>query len=395
MYNPALVDTGQLIHALSTGSYSLVGFSANAANVDRSLDVATNLPEGTHVTIGGYSATLDTQGLLDHPRVDSVVRGEGEAAIVELAKALQSGGDSDSIPSVATKQCVTPPRRRDGLAGLPRPLRQEMFALAGRFPRDFRIALVSSSRGCAKSCSFCHVKAFYSSSPGPPVRFRDPNDVVDEIEELAKGSYSANYIYFVDDDFIGGNFARAEAIGRELCRRNLKLRFEIECRADHIDRDLFRLLKEAGLASVFIGIESFSQDVLNRFCKRMSVESNIAALETLADLDISYTIGMILFDRSTTIEDLRANVRFLDRFGFHNVNDPCRFLRNFPSLGEVRIEEPEDPAVWQIARHAFGLSESLSRRACLAGKSRRVDSTREALQEVRVRVGKELATAVR
>lgn len=267
------------------------------------------------VVLGGHTPSLAPQMVLkDAPRADVVVVGEGEITMVDLVSTFLQDKSWDSLAGLAL--------RKDGdvVRTKPQPLIENLDDLAppdrtylSRVLARGGDALISSSRGCYNACVFCSVGAFYRLSPGPKWRGRSPGPVVDEIETLVR-DYGAREIRFSDDNFIGpgqNGKERAAAIARELIQRRLPFRFEVSVRADDVDEDLFRLLKEAGLYRVFLGVEAGVDDVLRRFAKNVTVEENRRAVATLRRLGLEPYIGFMLFDPETTLNELIQNLAFL------------------------------------------------------------------------------------
>lgn len=271
---------------------------------------------GSHLTVGGIYPTFEYQALLEnYPEIDSIVMGEGEETMVELVKALKSGTPLSSVDGLAIR-CIheiTVTGKRHlvkDLDSLPFPARDTLPEVL----KKFNFASILSSRGCYGRCSFCSVDGFYSSF-GPKYRMRSYKNVVDEMEMLLK-DYSVHNFMFNDANFIGGSGRgrdRAYEIGREILKRNIKCEFRIQCRANDVDRDLFKLLKEAGLSRVYIGIESGSQPQLDRYIKDITVEENLKAMSILNDLNLFVKIGFIMFDRNATIDDLVNNISFIGK----------------------------------------------------------------------------------
>ena len=94
----------------------------------------------------------------------------------------------------------------------------------------------------------------------------------------------------------------------------------VETRADNIDYELLLLLKQAGLRFIFLGVESGSQHSLSRFAKQTSVQQNILAIQTLQKLKIDHEILFIMYEPDTTIEDIEANLQFLNYVNGLNIN---------------------------------------------------------------------------
>jgi radical SAM superfamily enzyme YgiQ (UPF0313 family) len=129
-------------------------------------------------------------------------------------------------------------------------------------------------------------------------------------------TYGVHNIIFNDAEFAGGiaiNRAQTIEIAQEIIRRNLNIHFSIQCRVNDIDLETFTILKDAGLRRVFLGVESGSQTILDRFKKGVSVQDNINAIETLAKLDMYVSMGFIMFDEETTFDEVSENMDFIKK----------------------------------------------------------------------------------
>jgi radical SAM superfamily enzyme YgiQ (UPF0313 family) len=266
-----------------------------------------------HVTAGGHSATLNArQVLANAPTLDSVVLYEGEETLCELADRLAEDRDWRATPGIAYRadgsfrESEPRPRLAD-LDELPLPARDTLPVLLRADPDA--PASVLSSRGCHRRCSFCLVRSFFGSW-----RARSAVDVVDELEILAR-DFSVSRIDFQDDNFVGPGERgrqRAMAVAEQMCKRRVDLTFRIMCSADVVTHDVLSRLIDAGLHSVFIGIESGSQTRLTAY-RKGTVRQNARALRVLDRLGIlaKCEIGFIMFDPAGNLEEIEENLRFL------------------------------------------------------------------------------------
>jgi anaerobic magnesium-protoporphyrin IX monomethyl ester cyclase len=272
-----------------------------------------------HFTIGGHFPSLSYQHTLELiPEIDSVVRFEGEATLVELVDTIEAGGDWRFLLGIAFLSGGEPianalrPLVRD-LDDLPYPERSyRPMAVLGR-----KALPILASRGCIRTCSFCSIHVFYRAAPGKVVRTRKPAEIVREMRMLYD-ERGISVFLFQDDDFpvFGAVWQRwtreflAELRGADLAGRII---FKINCRADAVDPVLFAEMKAAGLYYVYMGLESGSEDGLETLNKNITVEQNVRAVDTLKSLGLVYEFGFMLFDPSTTFDSVRDNVAFLRR----------------------------------------------------------------------------------
>ncbi|HYZ62647.1 MAG TPA: radical SAM protein, partial [Acetobacteraceae bacterium] len=253
----------------------------------------------SHFSIGGHYPSLCHEELLaNFPEIDSVVRYEGEETLIELVDRLASGSEWRDIAGIAYAQdgavVATPTRPLvQDLDSLPLPLRPyEPERIAG-----FPTLPVLASRGCIRRCSFCSIHTFYRTAPGKVVRVRKPEKVIEEMLHLYR-EHGVRVFLFQDDDFpLWGQKGRRwgqELIGRlhdsGLSRNTV---WKISCRAEYVEPELFRTMREAGLFLVYMGIESGVEAGLDILFKQMTVEQNADAVETLKRLDIAFSYGFM------------------------------------------------------------------------------------------------------
>ncbi|MFQ6039124.1 MAG: B12-binding domain-containing radical SAM protein, partial [Candidatus Aminicenantales bacterium] len=116
---------------------------------------------------------------------------------------------------------------------------------------------IMTSRGCPFDCNFCATPVNW----GRHVRMRSPENVVDEIEFLAR-EYRVKVIFFFDDTF-NANPRRVEAICDLILERNLDIHWKCDVRMDLIDRPLLVKMKKAGLFHLSFGLEAGSERIRN------------------------------------------------------------------------------------------------------------------------------------
>jgi anaerobic magnesium-protoporphyrin IX monomethyl ester cyclase len=245
----------------------------------------------SHFTIGGHFPSLCPDEVLKHfPELDSVVRFEGEHTIVDLADRLLSNGDWRETPGLAFLKdgqfTESPPRPLvEDLDSLPYPYRPFEPDQMGSF---VTLPLLAS-RGCARRCSFCSIHTFYRNTPGKVVRVRKPVKVVEEMLYLLQ-HHNVRVILFQDDDFpLWGSAGRrwADELVARMYDAGLVDRIirKISCRAEYVEYELFRKLRDAGLFLVYMGLESGTEQGLRVLNKEMSVQENLAAVRILKELD--------------------------------------------------------------------------------------------------------------
>lgn len=190
------------------------------------------------------------------------------------------------------------------------------------------------SRGCLNNCIFCEEKFMHKG-----YEFRTVENVIDEIKEHINSSDSKIdcWVFFSDLDFLSISQKDKNWIKifcYELKKIPRKIKFTIQTRADRItnNKKNLELLKDVGLEGVSLGVESGSNEVLNRFNK--GIQSNIInyeALNVLQELNILYKINFIMYEPMTSMENIKENLNFLEKVQFPNGTIPSHPLVSYLS----------------------------------------------------------------
>jgi anaerobic magnesium-protoporphyrin IX monomethyl ester cyclase len=268
-----------------------------------------------HMTMVGPLPTFaSTELLAACLALDSVLRGEAEASVVQLATGLEDTTALQAIPGLAYR---SPAVRANPLSqavpnldNLPFPARDDGIPTHV----GFGFATVEGSRGCYHACTFCLPCVFYRAGTAPPYRLRSVSNLVDEIETLYRRG--ARLFLFDDEQFLPPGRERerrVRALGEQLKRRGLDIAFTIKCRADDVDKALFRQLKAMGLIRVYLGVESGCQASLDLLGKHVTAACNAQALALLDMLDIVADFRSLIFHPWSTLETIRADLEFLGR----------------------------------------------------------------------------------
>jgi anaerobic magnesium-protoporphyrin IX monomethyl ester cyclase len=271
----------------------------------------------SHFTIGGHFPTIEFRTILEIiPALDSVVRHEGEETLLELYQNLDQPENWRSIRGIAFRKgqeiIVTPPRPLiTNLDRLPFVLREGQPANH----RGLGICSIAGSRGCYYDCTFCSIHEFYREPHGPKRRVRSPARVTEEMQMLYEERDIRIFVFQDDDIYMRGRHHRQwlEEFLHELEARDLtrKILWRISCRIDDLESEMLLRMKAAGLASVYLGIESGCDDGLKTFNKHYTVKDVYQAVQMLNAINVPFEFGFMILEPQSTLESVRHNVEFL------------------------------------------------------------------------------------
>jgi radical SAM superfamily enzyme YgiQ (UPF0313 family) len=324
---------------------------------------AKTIAFGTHVT------PVPRETMDAFPSLDFVLRGEPELTVRELVDTLEKGAseseasgsnaqtwwpdvepafaprlerlfigaDPDWRPAWANPGAEAPAlgriqglvwRRQGEITVNPdRPLIQNLDDLP--LPRhdllplsDYRAPMVRgpysfvvTSRGCPANCRFCIKHVSYGRS----VRFRSPENILAELEQLVELGVRSVNMYA--DLF---TVSREQVVG--LCElileRGLQLQWTCNSRVDFVDAEMLELMSRAGCWMISWGIESGSEEILRRCWKGITPDQVEQALSWAKDAGILNWGYFIIGLPGETTETIKETIRFsktlpLDLVLFH------------------------------------------------------------------------------
>jgi radical SAM superfamily enzyme YgiQ (UPF0313 family) len=296
----------------------IVSISALTPTIGVALDSADKIKQvkpDTIVVLGGYHPTFEYESVLEEKSVDVVVRGEGEYTLLELVQTLENHGDLKNVKGLAFHD------EKDGSLVLTpdRPVVQNLdelpFPAFHLFPMEkYRIlnistnvATIITTRGCPMQCSFCSSAALH----GNKLRRRSYQNVCDEIE-LRLLEEKIDTIAFMDDTFTL-NKRFVIDFCNEIKRRNLKFWWGCTSRVDTLDEELLKLMKETGCITLFMGVESADQHVLEKMNKNITLDKTQRAFDLCRKVGIRTIASCVIGMPEDTRESINSTIEFVKK----------------------------------------------------------------------------------
>lgn len=331
--------------------------------------------------IGNIGSTHGYEGLLAQNAFADVIAvvGEGEEALVEIAK-IASQTDDDFRNIVKYRDVVNVAVNQDGIIYVGGLRRMDLGSYPAMinikpsdiYDREWDVYAIETSRGCPwGNCTFCSIKKQFGASGRGDNRNLDWHwrafpmaKVINDISGFAR--QGVRRFDIKDSEFFGPvgtmeefseSINRAREFANGLITLNEELRdvksfvnnntisiTHVSARVDTIysanpleekknitRRNIYALLKAAGLRRVYLGIESGSPSQLKRFRKGVSVDENRRAIEILRELGLEIEAGFIFFDYLCTLEELKQNITFIEATHIHETDSRL--------LGSLRIQK--------------------------------------------------------
>jgi len=249
--------------------------------------IKERLPNTT-IAVAGPIATMGSRVLSEAP-VDAVIKGEYEKGSVKVLNGARGVIEFDLLTLQEMNSAPYP---------------YYDSSIAYRYwdgnPRGQRAphAQVWSSRGCPYKCIFCvWPAAMTGNDPDGTGRRSVRHYTADYMEgfltDLVK-RYQYRSIYFDDDTFNLGNRHTLE-----MCKvmQRIGLPWSAMCRADTVQMDTWKVMKESGCFGVKIGFESGNQYVVDQIVnKHLDLDEARQVVECIKGLGMSvhgtFTYGL-------------------------------------------------------------------------------------------------------
>lgn len=276
--------------SLAAGKRPIVGLSFTTLGLERVGDLMFRMTgrfgDRPLWIAGGPHPTADPQGVL-RLGFRAVVRGEGEAALLDLLRAADSGADLATVPGVVARGSNSPAEPLGGR----QPVDLDRFP---PFPLRRRrvVGPIEITRGCPFACAYCQTSQLLGTRP----RHRSV-DVIARYATVIRQRGLRDVRVIAPDAFSYGspdgktqNLAALESLLSTL-RNSLGSEgrlffgtFPSEVRPEHVNPAALELVKRfADNDNLIIGAQSGSERVLARCGRGHRVADILAAVsQTLA-----------------------------------------------------------------------------------------------------------------
>jgi anaerobic magnesium-protoporphyrin IX monomethyl ester cyclase len=234
-----------------------------AKSIDKEIKIAFI---GIHVTV------LPDECLKSYKDIDFIIRGEPELTALEIAENIKYNKNLEKIKGtsiiVKNGKIINNPDREliEDLDILPYPAWHNIDKNNYQLPiKGEPFFLLTTSRGCPHSCTFCNVSSYY----GKKIRIRDPKKVVEEMSFIKQNLDVKNFLFWSENFSIDKEYAKL--VCQEIISSGEDFSWICNSRVDTIDSKLLSLMKKAGCFMLGLGIESSSQEILDSTKKNVKL----------------------------------------------------------------------------------------------------------------------------
>lgn len=298
-----------------------VGITAITSNIVFAAEFAKLLKKrdpGIITIIGGTHISAMPEETMQRFRdFDIGVLGEGEETITEILDLPIDTEKLDTVKGIIYRVSgsnLKKTNRRPFIKDLDR-LPYPAWDLLPGFPDFYRpsptnfkrlpVAALVTSRGCPYGCTFCARSVF-----GNKYRFFSADYITGLIDQL-QSKYGVREICFYDDTFTA-NRERLAAICEYFIKTKIKLSWSCLGRVNLVDEEILKLMKKANCWLISYGIESASQEILDLYCKKITlaqIEHATALTKKAGIITRGFFIIGGPLETDTTIRQMKALIK--------------------------------------------------------------------------------------
>jgi radical SAM superfamily enzyme YgiQ (UPF0313 family) len=318
--------------------------------------LARRLRPDIPIIFGGWHPTLMPEETLQSGFGDIVVRGQGEATLLEIARRLREGKSPEAIEGVSfnagNRSMHNPPRPTENINNFPPPAFEMADFDAYERVTGRRKLPYASSLGCPYACHYCTDQVFYERkfNAYPATR------VVAEVTDLV-ARYRLKEVALLDSNF-PVNVRRAVEIARGFLDSSVRFRWTFQASTDLLCRmsdDEVCLLGQSGVSHMGFGTESASEEVLalmNKQHQRIDEMFETARKSEKAGIRVTFNLilgypGETEADRVETFRVMSDIARQYPNVSFSpNIFTPYPGIPIWPQLKAMGVKQPESLEEW-------------------------------------------------
>lgn len=291
-YSPKILQ--QLENLCS--SSDIIGISLMSCHFDNAVNITKYLKElNKSIIWGGIHPTISPYECLEY--ADMVCIGEGENSIVELLNYMQESPGEDILISgilAGEEQQISAGKKIENLNDLGFPdydmdhqyvlykdniMELNNIILSECFDGRYR---TSFSRGCVSSCTYCCnnvLKRIYGNRT-QPIRWRSIDNQIAELKWAITNLDNISKIEFSDDTFLARPYSQIEEFALKY-KKEIGLPFILLSTPLAISYDKLKVLADAGMYNIGIGIQTVYEPVRKLYKRNESIEHIITASEII------------------------------------------------------------------------------------------------------------------
>lgn len=242
---------------------------------------------------------------------DVLAYGEGEVTIVDLAEYSLGMKELKSIANLVIK---------DG-SGIIETREERLQDLDKSFPtydldvypalkgdKKLKLFISEFSRGCPFSCNFCG----HSNKSGSAWRSKSPESIINEFRHVIETQ--GTRVFRNGDSNTPGKLIRD--VAERIVREKLDVEYALISHVNNLDADSFDLLRRSGCFSIFFGVESGNQHIVDHYInKGLKLENVKKKIKECKDSGLFVVTSYVYPSPGETEESKNDTFKFINESG--------------------------------------------------------------------------------
>jgi hypothetical protein len=302
----AFKDCEPLLVGLSVRNTDDCSFASRKSFLPLIGDVVSEVRKHTAapVFLGGTGFSTMPEAALQATQADGGVEGDGEEALLALARCLAKGEDFRRLPNMVywrNADVIRNPRVDVDVRYLPSPHRRVFDNK--RYEEFGAMVGLETKRGCSQKCIFCADPV----AKGRTIRLRPPEIIVQEAQGLIDQGVS--WLHLCDSEF---NLPAEHA--KDVCRAIIqagignKIRWYCYCSPTTFDQELAALMEATGCAGINFGVDSLCDEQLHRLGRAHSSRDVHDLVALLRGQGLNYMFDLLMGGPGETAETARLTI---------------------------------------------------------------------------------------
>jgi|TARA_B100001964_G_scaffold208413_1_gene241012 radical SAM superfamily enzyme YgiQ (UPF0313 family) len=314
-------DTDILLNSLIDINPNLVGISLKSIAYDHTKKLTESIKKllpNVKTIWGGTHPSILPEECVDF--ADFVCVGEGEEPLLELVKNLSNGNNTREIQSIWSNEngavyrnptrCVI-----NDIDKIPLPLigdRNQFYIFKGRKENSLPYPewMTMTIRGCPFKCSYCANETIIEAFKRKKLRRRSVNHVIEELV-LVKSNLRNVRMITINDDVFTVNKKWVKEFS-SLYKEKIGIPFVVQVHPLYVNEQTLSHLKDAGMVSITMGIQSGSERVRKEiFFRNTSNQQLVDAVNVINKLKFHSRFDIIHDNPYETRQDKLETVELL------------------------------------------------------------------------------------
>lgn len=314
-------------------SPDFIGISLMSIEYYKAKSITENIKHNfSHIPVlwGGIHPTIAPEDCLE--TADYVCIGEGEKTLLDIANAIEKGTPINKVKNLCFKEngeikkneLYEANQNLDEVSYYEHiPFRSYIQEVNNNIVLLDKITFkknaryngttysIMGSRGCPFACTFCcnsHLINLYDTRR---IRRRSVESIITELEAEVKKNPEIEYINFQDDCFLACTNSFLEDFSKQY-KEKVNRPFIVRSIPTYVSEDKIRILKEAGLSWVSLGLQSGSDKTNQDVFKRKSYKKDfLRASNLVKQYNIAAIYDVILDNPFEQEEDRIETIKTL------------------------------------------------------------------------------------